>query len=111
MSLSATELSRLRRKLGDSGGTVFSDAELNDIYDEAGDDFDRTLQIAFEEIMYDAAKFNDYTAGQTSERKSQVFEHLNKIVARLETQRTNKQQVRIVGARSIPPRVKDAPSD
>jgi hypothetical protein len=109
MTLSATELARLRRKLGDATGTVFSDAELNDIYDEADSDFDRTLLISFEEIMYDAAKFNDYTAGQTSERKSQVFDHLQKLVTHLGATRAGKQQVRIVGARVVPPRIKDEP--
>jgi hypothetical protein len=107
--LSATELARMRRKLGDATGAVFSNDELNDIYTEAGADFDRALMIAFEEIMYDAAKFNDYTAGQTSERKSQVFDHLSKVVARIEATRSNKQQVRIVGLRGIPPHVKDEP--
>lgn len=108
-TLTATQLSNMRRKLSDPDGDVFTDDELNAIFTEADSDFDTALMIAFEELLYDAAKFADYTAGQTQEKKSQVFDHLSKVVERLEVKTQKANQARIVGVRVVPPRDKDVP--
>ena len=59
----------------------------------------------------DAAKFNNYTAGQTREEKSQVFDHIKDMVTFWKDEaRVATNQVRIVGMLEVPPRDKDTPS-
>lgn len=83
-TMTATQLSDLRFDLADIE-SAFSDVELNRCWARlsgARDDrsrFEATKGLAIRSLLHDAAKFNDYTAGQTDEKKSQVFEHYLKL--------------------------------
>jgi hypothetical protein len=68
-------VNKLRRKLGDTN-QAFSDAELAVLLDEAGGDFATALREGLFELLTQAARLNDYTTGQSSEKKSQVFQQL-----------------------------------
>lgn len=112
----ASQLTRLRRRIGDSipsGGndsdTAFTDAELSDIWDEALGDMDTATLYALQSLLSDAARLSDYTAGQTSEKRSQVFENLRKMVEYWEGEVQSGNQVLIVGTRATPPVYKQLP--
>ena len=99
----------LRADLGIQDETVFTDAELDRLYERAGGDYDRVVYLARRQLLANAAKFMDYTAGQTKVQRSQVFEHLSRLVDRDAAQLAANNQVRIVGMREVPPRDKGMP--
>lgn len=115
---SAQDLTRLRRKIGSaipSGGsdtdTAFTDDELEDIWDEAAGVEREAVILCLEILLSDAAKFNDYTAGQTSEKRGEIFDHLKVMLDHHTTRRIDSVQMRMVGLLPYPPRAKDEPHD
>lgn len=77
MALSADQITDFRRDLGIGvDGTVFTDDELNRLYDRAGSGYSKAVYLAFRQLLADAAKLNDYQLGSSSETKSQVFKHV-----------------------------------
>lgn len=107
--LSADQLTDFRADIGDDG-TVFSDAELNRLYTRAESDYNLAIVLAFRQLMTNAAKLHDYTLAQSSERQSQVFDHLKTMLTYWEGVAQTKQQVKMVGMRSVPPRLKSEPN-
>ncbi len=80
MALSDDQITDLRADLGiQSAGAVFTDAELDRLYTRADGDYDLAVVYAIDQLLMDAAKFNDYTAGSSSEKKSQVFAQLKDV--------------------------------
>lgn len=57
------------------GVNAFSDTELNLLYVQALANFFLAVAYAWDWLAGGGAKFNDYTAGQTQEKKSQIFTH------------------------------------
>jgi hypothetical protein len=83
MALTANEILRIRRDIGDARASqVYTDAEIQDDYDRSESvSVEATRQAAtrgflIRGILADSARFNDYTAGATSEKRSQTFDHL-----------------------------------
>lgn len=112
MSLSAEQLSDLQADLSiGSDQGVFTDNELNRLYERASEDYDSTLVLAWRQLLASANRFNDYTAGQTSEKKSQVRAHIRDTLEYYEdrVQRSGN-QVAIVGMRRVPPVYKEVPA-
>ncbi len=110
MALTAEQLSDFRADIGDDG-TVFADAELNRLYERASSDYDQAIVLALRQLLASAAKLHDYQIAHAMERKSQVFDHLQKLLAYRETTLgTAAQQVRITAFRAVPPRDKDTPN-
>lgn len=103
--LTADQLADFQAKLGiGDDEAIFTDARLDRLYFIANLNFNQAVADAILELCMDAAKLNDYTAGQTKENKSQIFENLMKMRdAWLELARRTA-QVRIVGVRPAPPR-------
>lgn len=110
-TLTATLRTDVQGDLGiGSDQGVFTDDELDRLYTRADSDYGTTIYLAFRQLLADAAKFNDYTAGHTSEKKSQLWDHLKEMVAFWrEESRSASNQVRFVGATEIPPRRKSTP--
>ena len=80
MALTSDQLADMQGDLGiGSDEAVFTDAELNRLFARAESGYELAVAMGFRQLMADAAKFNDYTAGQSKESKSQVFEHLEKM--------------------------------
>ena len=80
MALTATQLTDFQADIGiSSDGGVFTDAELNRLYARAGSDYNLAVLYAIRQILVDAARFDDYSRNETSESKSQVFEHLKEL--------------------------------
>ena len=112
--LTAEQLARLRQDIGDTNTPpAFPDEELQDIWADEGADWDKTLLRAYERLLANAWKFTDYTQNESQEKKSQIFTHLERMVARLEKKVHNaskaRNQIKIAGLKGIPPRRKDKP--
>lgn len=75
-TLTADEREDLQADLGITyDETVFTDAELDRLYTRAAT-LDGARVYALDQLLMNAAKFNDYTAGSSTEKKSQVFAQL-----------------------------------
>lgn len=122
-TLTAQEIERLRREIGDTGTVVldengdeqtiyaFQDSELNDNYDWMGGDWDKTVLKCYDQLIASTAKFNDYTQNQTQEKRSQIHANLIKTADRLQNKvdAGTRKQLKIVGAQLVPPRWKTKP--
>lgn len=111
MALTTTQLSDLQADLSiDATKAVFTDAELERLFVRAGEDYDGTLVLAWRQLLASANRFNDYTAGQTSEKKSQVRAHIKDTLEYYEDRVLRSgNQVAIVGLRRVPPVYKEVP--
>lgn len=87
-TLTDDQCADLRADIGDAGtNQAFSNPELDRLYTRAlADDggYDLAVVYALRQLLADQAKFTDYTAGETSESRSQVFKHLERLLARWE---------------------------
>ncbi len=107
-TLDADQLTDLRADIGDDG-TVFSDAELHRLYTRAGSDYDKAVVLAFRQILANATKLHDYRIAQSGESLSQVYRNVKDLLVHWESIADVKQQVKMVGLRSVPPVLKDEP--
>jgi len=80
VALSETQLTDIQADLGiGSDEAVFTDAELNRLYARADSGYELAVAMAVRQLMINAARFNDYTAGHNQESKSQVFAQLKEM--------------------------------
>lgn len=111
MALSADQLGDMQADLAISDDeTVFTDDELQRLYERADSNYDEALYLAWRQLRNNAAKLTNYTAGMTSEQRRQVFENLQAIVEDYERSANGNTQARIVGIRRVPPPVKERPA-
>jgi len=82
-TLTENQLARIRADIGDTSATpAFIDFEVQDAYDRTESVTDERIRqsatrgILIRQLIASAAKLNDYTAGATSEKRSQVFSQL-----------------------------------
>lgn len=79
--LTDTQMARLRRKVGDiNDPPAFAESELNDIWEEQGEDWNKTVLEVYDELIGNTWKFADYVQGESEEKRSQV--HKNLLAAR-----------------------------
>lgn len=113
MALTSDQLSDLQGDLAISDDeSVFTDAQLERLYVRAGEDYNTAVYMALRQLLVASTKWIDYQVAQTKESRSQVFDHLKKMVDfwQVEAQKsTNTQGVKIVGMTEIPPRTKEEP--
>ncbi len=111
MALTAVQRADFQGDIGiGTDEAVFTNDELDRLYARADSDYNSAVYLAWRQLMADAAKFNDYTAGQTREEKSQVFDHIKAMVNFWKDEaRVATNQVRSIGLLEIPPRDKDSP--
>lgn len=77
----ATLVARLRRRMADGGNPpAFSDAELSLLLDEHSGSEPHARKAALLELATEAAKRTDYNVGVSSEKVSQAFTSLFKLV-------------------------------
>ncbi len=57
---------------------AYTDAEISELNQELG--IDGATVAVLEELTADTARFYDYTQGETSNKRSQVFDHLMKLL-------------------------------
>lgn len=58
---------------------AYTDDEIQDLLDEQG--LDGATVAILEELTADTARFYDYSQGETTNKRSQVFDHLMKLLA------------------------------
>ncbi len=82
MAISASNLSLVRIEYGDTAETVFTDPEIETIWDlMAGADTEyeqrrATIGQMFLITLNSATKLHDYTQGESQEKESQIYKHL-----------------------------------
>jgi hypothetical protein len=108
--LSAAQLLDIRADLGDDG-TVWTDDELDRLYTRASSDYNSAVVLAIRQLLMNAAKLHDYSLAQSSESKSQIFKNLKEMLTYWDDKASTRQQVKMVGMRSVPPRAKDSPNE
>lgn len=111
MALDSNQLSDMQGDLGiTTDQAVFTDTELNRLFDRAASDYNTAVYLAFRQLLADSAKFFNYTAGQTRIEREAVFQHVKSMVDFWKDEsRTAGNQVKIVGATQVPPQWKDTP--
>ena len=110
MALSTDQLTIMRAFIADQGATpVFSDDLLNSLYTFNSNQFFLTVAYVFRILQGNSALFNDYTIGQTSESKNQVYKNLEALAQHYEDWNAKQHQVHITGMRAVPPRRKARP--
>lgn len=108
-TLDADQLLDFRGDVGDDG-TVFTDAELQRFYTRANGNYNKAVVLALQQILMNAAKLHNYSLAQSSESRAQVFDHLKILLAMWQENARSTQQIRFVGSRVVPTRVKDEPA-
>lgn len=113
MALTAEQLIDMQADLaiGDDE-TVFTDEELERLFERAGDDYSLAVYYGWRQILSGAAAWIDYKVAQTSVSRSQAFDHIKAMVAFWAAEsRTTANQVQIVGANPVPTVFKPRPMD
>lgn len=116
MALSAQQILDIRAdmNLGPSGSAteIFSDVELNALFDRAASDYNLTVYYGWRQILAGSAAWVDYKVAQTSVSRSQAFDHILRMVAFWGAEsRSAANQVRILGANPVPTIHKPVPAD
>lgn len=75
--LTRNQIEDFRADIGDSK-CVFTDIEIQRLYERAGT-YAGAVLLALDQLLANASKFSDYTANESSEKKSQVFDQLMKL--------------------------------
>lgn len=89
---------------------VFTDAELNRLYARASEDYDGAMYLAIRQLWFASLAENDYTAGQTSEKRSQISLGLERAMNDQWAKISHSNQVALVGLRSSPRTDRDLPA-
>jgi len=80
-TLDSDQLTDFRADLDIDDGAVFTDPELNRLYNRAEGSYEGAVALAWRQILASASKMNDYKAAQSSESLSQIFAHVKDMVA------------------------------
>jgi hypothetical protein len=89
---------------------VWTDDELHRLYTRGGSDYNMTLWLALRQLYIASLRENDYTAGQTSEKRSQITANLKDALDTVWTTISRTNQIRFAGLRSVPPIARDIPT-
>ena len=109
-TLTSDQLTDLQADLAlSTNQAVFTDLALNRLYTRAAGDYETTLWLGLRQLYSAALGENDYTAGQTSEKRSQIAKNLKDALDAQWVIVSRANQVRIVGMREVPPIEKELP--
>ncbi len=86
------------------GVTAFSIDELDSQYTLANQNFFLAISYLFNVLWSNAAKFNDYVAGQTEEKKSQIARQLKELAEYYYNLARASSQVQLASMIPVPPR-------
>lgn len=93
-------------------GDVFSQAELQRLFDRAGDDYNLAVYYGWRQIAGNAAKWTEYQVAQTKVSRAKAAEILKSMLELWgKESRTNANQVAILGAAPVPTIHKPQPLD
>ncbi len=97
-------------QIAQGGVLAFSDAELDLLYSDAQQNFVLSIAYGYRVLMADTSRLNDYVAGQTQEKKSQVFTHLKEMYDLYLDWAFAANQVQFTKLKSVPPRTRAYPN-
>jgi hypothetical protein len=92
-------------QLAAGGEYAFTDVELGLLYGNASLNFFLAICYAFRVLLVDVAKLTRYTAGQTTEYKEQISDHLRDLADMYQGWAFAGQQVQFTRLQAVPPRV------
>lgn len=108
-SLTGTGVTATISETTQGGATAFTSTELDSQYDLANGNFNFALCYLFRILWSNSAKFNDYTAGQTSEKKSQMSDHLKELSELYQQWGNEDRQLQLATMVPEPPKLRAAP--
>lgn len=116
MALTAQQILDIRGDLGigasGSATQIFTDDELNNLFDRAGSDYNLAVYYGWRQTLANSTRWLDYQVAQTKVSRSQAFDHIKAMVAFWgDESRTTANQVAFVGMRPVPTIHKDHPAD
>lgn len=91
------------------GVTAFSDSDLDLLYAQADLNFFRAIQYGYMTLVSEFARLDDYVAGQSQEKRSQIYDHNKDQVEYYQQWANADRQVQPVGLISVPPAVRAVP--
>lgn len=110
MALTATQRADMQGDLGiSSDEAVFTNDELDRLYERAGNNYELAVYYGYRQLLAQANKFHNYTAGLTRVERVQMRENIADSMTFWQNEARGQNQARIVGINSIPPREKDEP--
>lgn len=116
MALSAQQILDIRADLGigasGAADEIFTDAELNVLFDRAGSNYNSAVYYGWRQILANATRYIDYKVAQTSVSRSQAFDHILRMVAFWgDESRTTANQLISAGINGVPTKHKPRPAD
>lgn len=91
---------------------VFSQAELQRLYDRAGDDYNLAVYYGWRQIAASSAKWVDYQVAQTKVSRSQAFANIAKMLEFWGNEsKAADDQLLSAGINGVPPKLKPQPAD
>jgi hypothetical protein len=116
MALTAQQILDIRGDLGvgasGSSTQIFTDAELNSLFDRAGEDYNLAVYYGWRQTLANSARWIDYQVAQTKVSRSQAFDHIKAMVTFWGGEsRNTANQVLIMGANPVPTTWKPEPAD
>lgn len=109
MALTATLRTDLQADLGiGSDESVFTNDELDRLYERAGDDYNLTVYFGYRQLLAQANKFFNYTEGMTKVDRADMREHIKDSMEFWQAE--GRVQVRMIGLNLVPPPDRDVPS-
>lgn len=111
MALTTEQRADMQGDLGiTTDQTVFTDDELNRLYERADSVYDKAVYLGWRQLMADSAKFFNYSAGQTRVDRATLFDHVKAMVEFWkEVSQTADNQLAILGLNEVPTRHKEIP--
>jgi hypothetical protein len=91
------------------GVLAFSDADLDLLYAQADLNFYRAIQYGYMALVADFSRLNDYVAGQSQEKRSQIYDHNKEQVLYYQQWANADRQVQPVSLITVPPVVRAVP--
>jgi len=108
MSLDATTLSDFRADMGDENSPyAFEDLEIERLFERASGDFNGAKVLAVKQLLANANKLYDYTAGFTKVSYNQIVDNLRKWLD--DVRRDSGNEAIMVGLTVIPPKHRTVP--
>lgn len=79
-TLSNDQLNDFRADLDIPADKVFTNTELNRLYNRAEGNYEYAVALGWRQMLADAAKKTDYKAAQSGETLSQMFDHIKYMI-------------------------------
>lgn len=112
MALTVTQRTDMQGDLGIAADeAVFTNDELDRLYTRADSDYYTAVFFGYRQLLAQANKFHNYTAGMTKVDRVQMRENIRDSMEFWQDEaKVSGNQLRVIGILPIPPKDKDVPS-